>query len=123
MTTDTIVAIVALLLISITSGFCGYIAARVRGTLRAYGERIAELEAVAKRQRHTENTIAGVEDAGLISVAEIYRLQATIDHNNLILDHTRNQLIKQSGILSVVRQGPRAYPVDPPSGNAPGEIH
>lgn len=88
-------------------------------TVTQQNKKLEELEQTLARQRHTENTVSALEDAGLIGVAEIYRAQAAIDQNNLILDHIKSQLIKQTEILSVVREGPRAYPVDPASGERP----
>jgi hypothetical protein len=112
--------VVVIVVLAVALGFAaGYFISNLVTAMRAKDQRIKELEEIVSRQRNTENTNSGLEAAGLISVAEIYRLQAQIDQNNLIMDHVRNQLIKQGKIIAVVRESPRSYPVDAPNEDTP----
>jgi type II secretory pathway pseudopilin PulG len=71
-----------------------------------------ELEAQIERQHHTESTKSGIEDAGLILTSQLYRAQMVEGEIHTVVD----MLAKSLGILGNVNQGPRAYPVDQPSG-------
>jgi hypothetical protein len=100
------------------------VAYAIHRQFRKFGARIQSLED-AKRQaeedarramdeatamRHTENTISGVEDiaAKLTRVLIEEELQAGV----------RRAWIEQAlRAAQILREGPRSYPVDPPSGN------
>jgi beta-phosphoglucomutase-like phosphatase (HAD superfamily) len=73
-------------------------------------DRARRLEEEAAALRHTENTISGVEDiaAQLTRVLIEEELQAGV----------RRAWIEQAlRAAQILREGPRSYPVDPPSGN------
>jgi hypothetical protein len=117
MNPNTLMISALLVMIGILVGIGGtYLVLTTHASRKALEKRITDLEEMVSRQRHTENTIAGIEDAALIGTAEIYRLQSVIEKSNLELDYAACMLKKQAAVLTAVRESPRSYPVDKPSG-------
>jgi hypothetical protein len=107
----------ALLLIGVIVGALGqYVRMWVIEKFRAQDKRIHDLEEILAGKRHTENTTAALEDIGLMQTGAVYRIQATLQQTLDTLEYLEYAATKTAQAAGQARKGPRAYPVDAPSG-------
>lgn len=82
---------------------------QLEGRIKALEAELARRAEEDKRQRHTESTISGLEDA----TAVLFRFLIEDEMASAV---RREWVSKAANILGTLREGPRAYPIDPPSG-------
>jgi len=86
----------------------GYFIFKVRSDQQQLNERVQALEGQMQGKRHTHATVNGLEQAQAVVIDLTFEAEAM----NARIDTLRRY-------LNVMREGPHAFPIDPPAGRRP----